>query len=339
VKGNEASAATRFESQQSSQSSPQFLPDGRHFLFFVDGSPEARGVYIGQLDGLETKRIFDADAPAVYAAPGHLLFIREGKLLAQDFELNRLEVTGAPFLIAENVNRGTTLSASAVGPIVYRTRSADSGQRQFVWVDRSGTEIEKVVYHDTNSQGPSLSRDGRRIAVFRYANGNTDIWSYETSSRAWDRITFDSGDDIYPLWSPDGKRIVFGSRRGQMNLYWKLLNSPPGSEELLLSTPQPKFPMDWSADARFLLYDSLDPKRGFDMWALPLEGNREPFKVVQTDFNEGRAQFSPDGTWIAYQPLSQRAHKRSPATHVPDQAPQPTYDATYLHEHLYVQGL
>jgi len=300
--GGEASAATRFESQQSSQSSPQFLPDGRHFLFFVVGSPEARGVYIGQLDGLETKRLFDADAPAVYAAPGHLLFIREGKLLAQDFELKRLEVTGDPFLVAENVNRGTTLAASAAGPIVYRTRSADSGQRQFVWVDRSGMEIDKVVYHDTNSQGPSLSRDGRRIAVFRYANGNTDIWSYETGSRAWDRITFDSGDDIYPLWSPDGKRIVFGSRRGQMNLYWKLLNSPPGSEELLLQTPQPKFPMDWSADGRFLLYDSLDPKRGFDMWALPLEGNRrEPFKVVQTDFNEGRAQFSPDGTWIAYQ--------------------------------------
>jgi Tol biopolymer transport system component len=302
AEGGEASAATRFESpQQRSQSSPEFLPDGRHFLFFVIGSPEARGVYLGQLDGLETKRLFDADAPAVYAAPGHLLFIREGMLLAQDFKLNRLEPTGEPFLVAETVNKGTTLSASAVGPIVYRAPSADSGQRQLVWVDRSGREIEKVVYPDTNPQGPSLSRDGRRIAVFRYANGNTDIWSYETGSRAWDRITFDSGDDIYPLWSPDGKRIVFGSRRGEMNLYWKLLNAPPGSEELLLSTPQPKFPMDWSADARFLLYDSLDPKRGFDMWALPLEGDRKPFKVVQTDFNEGRAQFSPDGTWIAYQ--------------------------------------
>ena len=59
--------------------------------------------------------------------------------------------------------------------------------------------------------------------------------------------------------------------------------------------------MDWSADGRFLLYDSLDPKRGFDMWALPLEGERKPFEVVQTDFNEGLGQFSPDGRWIAYQ--------------------------------------
>ena len=206
---------TRFESpQQTSHSSPQFLPDGRHFLFFVIGSPEARGVYLGQLDGLDTKRLFDADAPAVSAATGQLLFIREGKLLAQDFDPHRLELRGDPFPIAEHVAAGTKLSASAAGPIVYRTPSADSGQRQLVWVDRSGREIDKVIYPDTASLGPSLSRDGRRIAVFRFANGNNDIWSYETGRRAWDRLTFDSADDIFPLWSPDGSRIVFGSRRG-----------------------------------------------------------------------------------------------------------------------------
>ena len=84
--------------------------------------------------------------------------------------------------------------------------------------------------------------------------------------------------------------------------YRTVVNGPPGSEELLLSTSQEKFPIDWSADGRFLLYDSLDPKRGFDIWALPLEGDRkEPFPVLQTDFDEGLAQFSPDGTWIAYQ--------------------------------------
>ena len=177
----------------------------------MTGSPEARGVYIGQLDGLDTKRLFDADAPAVYAATGHLLFIREGKLLAQDFDPDRLELRGDPFPIAEQVTGGTTLSASAAGPIAYRTPSADSGQRQLVWVDRSGREIDKVVYPDTAALGPSLSRDGRRVAVFRFANGNMDIWSYETGRRAWDRITFDSGDDIFPLWSPDGSRIVFGS--------------------------------------------------------------------------------------------------------------------------------
>jgi dipeptidyl aminopeptidase/acylaminoacyl peptidase len=220
----------------------------------------------------------------------------------------RLRFQRAGGLTPDRATAARAWSDPRVGPpmrviagIVYRTPSADSGQRQLVWVDRSGREIEKVVYPDTQSQAPSLSRDGRRVAVFRRVNGNTDIWSYETARRAWDRITFDSRDEIFPLWSLDGRRVVFASRRGEMDLYWQLLSAPPGSEELLLSTSQLKAPMDWSPDGRFLLYDSLDPKRGVDIWALPLEGDRKPFAVVQTDFNERLAQVSPDGTWIAYQ--------------------------------------
>ena len=302
--GGEPTPATRFESpQQRGHSSPQFLPDGRHFLYFVIGSSETRGVYVGQLDGLETRRLFDADAPAVYAATGHLLFVRGDRLLAQRFDVERLEITGEPIPIAEGLTAGTRLSASAAGPIAYRTPAPDSGQRQLVWVDRSGMPTERIVYPDTAAQGPSLSHDGRHIAMFRLTNGNMDIWSYETERRTWDRVTFDSSDDIYPLWSPSGSHIAFGSNRktGRMDLYRRLVNAQAGSEELLLSTPQPKFPMDWSRDGRFLLYDSLDPQRALDIWALPLDGGGTPLAVVQTDFNERLAQFSPDGRWIAYQ--------------------------------------
>jgi Tol biopolymer transport system component len=137
--------------------------------------------------------------------------------------------------------------------------------------------------------------------VFRRTNGNTDIWWYETGRRTWDRLTFDSGDDIFPVWSPDGSRILFGSRRGGMNLYSKVLSAPQGSEELLLSSSDVKFPMDWSADGRFILYDNLDPTRGLDVWALPLQGERKQFEVVRTDFNERLPQFSPNGKWVAYQ--------------------------------------
>jgi len=292
---------TRIVPPQRGHSFPQFLPDGRHFLFFVTGSPKARGVYVGQLDRLDAKRLFDADGPAVYAATGHLLFIRESTLLAQRFDLDRLELTGAPYAMAERVAADTTVSAAAAGTIAYRTRSASSAQRQLVWVDRSGREIDKEIYPDTASQGPSLSHDGHRIAVFRLTNGNMDIWSYEMSRRAWDRLTFDPADDIFPLWSPDGTSIVFASNRKTdvVDLYRRLLNAPEESAELLLSTPQAKFPTDWSADARFLLYDSLDPKRGYDVWALPRKG--DPFEIVRTDSNERLAQFSPDGASIAYQ--------------------------------------
>jgi serine/threonine protein kinase/Tol biopolymer transport system component len=304
ARGGEPAAVTRFESpQQASQTFPNFLADDRHFLFFVSGRLEARGVYVGSLDGLDTKRLFDADTPAVYAAAGYLLFVREGRLLAQGFDPVRLEPTGDPLPVAEYVNGGIVVSASAAGPVVYRTPSPDSGQRYLAWIDRSGRETSRVVYSDTAGLGPSFSHDGRRIALFRYVNGNMDIWSYDIERRAWDRITFDSGDDIFPLWSPDGSRVVFGSNRqtGFMNLYSKVLGAPPGSEEQLLSTPRPKFPMDLSPDGRFLLYDEINAKRDFDIWALPLDGTRTPFEVVRTEFNEQLPQFSPDGKWIAYE--------------------------------------
>jgi Tol biopolymer transport system component len=192
---------------------------------------------------------------------------------------------------------------SATGTIAYRAAPADSGQRQLVWLDRSGREITKEVYADNSAFGPDRSHDGRRIAVYRFMNGNMDIWSFETSRRVWDRLTVAAGDDIYPLWSRDGTSIVTGSVRTTniVDLYQIFLGGAQAREELLLASPLAKFPMDWSPDGRFVLYTTLDPKRGFDLFALPLEGNREPFGVVETEFNEGLAEFSPDGRWIAYE--------------------------------------
>jgi len=304
AQGGEVVAATRVALPQArGHMFPQFLPDGRHFLFFATGSPEAQGVYVGQLGELAASRLLDAAAPAVYGANGHLVFVRDGKLLAQGFDPDRLELKGAPDVIADQVAAGMTLSVSAGGTVAYRTASPGSGQRQLVWVDRSGRESDKVLYADGAALGASLSHDGRRVAVYRFQNGNMDIWSYDTSRRAWDRITFHSGDDIYPIWSRDGTSLVTGSVRttNVVDLYRTLLSGPQGREEQLLASPLPKFPMDWSADGKFLLYDVLDTKQGFDVWALPLEGDRKPFPVVNTEFNEGLSQFSPDGHWIAYQ--------------------------------------
>jgi Tol biopolymer transport system component len=270
----------------------------------VTGSAEARGVYVGQLDGLDSRRLFDADAPAEYASTNHLVFVRQGKLWAQALDPDRLELHGDPYPIADSVTAETTLSASSTGTIAHRTAAADSQKRQLVWVDRSGREIEKEVYADNSAMGPALSHDGRRVAVYRFANGNMDIWSYETGRRAWDRLTVDPGDDIWPLWSRDDASMVFGAVRNghaQVDLFRTFLHAPEKSDELLLSTSQPKFPMDWSSDGRFVLYASVDPKRGFDLWALPMDGKRTPFAVVQTDFNEGSGQFSPDSRWVAYE--------------------------------------
>ena len=129
-----------------------------------------------------------------------------------------------------------------------------------------------------------------------------DIWTYDTRSHAWDRITPHPGDDIFPLWSRDGASIVYGSVRqnNTVDLYRTLVNGPPGSEELLLSTSREKFPIDLSADGRFLLYDGLDPKQGFDIWALPLEGDA----LAGVKFPAGVRELRRVATRL--EPLSQR---------------------------------
>ena len=297
--------ATRMLPQQRGHYSPKFLPDGRHFLFFVNGASDTQGVYVGVLDSPDAKRLLDADTPAEYSAAGQLLFVREGRLLAQAFDPDRLELKGSPFLIAEGVTSETMVSAAG-GAVIYRTAPPERGQRQLLWVDRFGRETDKVVYADTSALGPALSPDGRRVAVYRLTNNNMDIWTYEARRRAWDRLTFHAGDDIWPVWSADGASIIFGSLRkpaaegGSVDLYRTVLGAAH-ADSLLLSTPQAKFPLDVSPDGGFLLFETLVPKRGFDLWALALKGDHQPFAVVETEFSEGLAQFSPDGKWIAYQ--------------------------------------
>ena len=158
-----------------------------------------------------------------------------------------------------------------------------------------------MIYSDTMTLGPALSRDGRRVVVFRNTGGNVDLWTYDVPRGTWDRVTFDAGDDIFPLWSSDARQLIFSSRRGTMDLYSMRLDGGPGAERLELSTPQPKFPTDWSPDDRVVLFNSLGAESGVDIAALRLDGTHRPFDVVKTPANEQHAQFSPDGRWIAYQ--------------------------------------
>jgi eukaryotic-like serine/threonine-protein kinase len=305
--GGQPSAVTRIDAaQQISHRFPKFLPDGSHFLYYVQGSRESNGVYVGALDGSSTPRLFDADAAAVYASSGHLLFVLQGTLFAQRFDPDKLALMGDPIPVADQIaensaNQEAALSASAAGPVVYRTGS--ESPRQLVWMDRSGREIEKLGAPDpTSPRNPSLSLDGRRVALDRTVNGNTDVWILELERSVLSRFTFDEAVDSAPVWSPDSNQIIFASRRkGVRDLYQKPVRGA-GSEELLLATPETKDPVDWSPDGRFFLYGTVDPRTGNDIWALPIGGaDRKPFPVVQTNFNEHSGQFSPDGKWIAYQ--------------------------------------
>jgi Tol biopolymer transport system component len=305
--GGEPVAVTKLDPpRQAGHNSPQFLADGNHFLFYVSG--QVSGIYLGQLDKSESRRLFDVDSNtgAVYARSGQLLFIRQGTLFAQNFDLKRFIMSGDAFAVTEQL-AGTqkvqpiaAVSASTAGPIVYRTNPGSD--RQSAWFDRSGKLIETLNNIDAASDlDPALSPDGRRLAIARTINGNKDIWLLELERGVLSRFTFDPGINGRPIWSPDGSHVAFYSnRKGVFDLYEKSA-SGTGDEKALLESPTTKVPLDWSPDGRFLLYRNDDPQTGADLWALPLNGEGAPFPIVQTPFQERDAQFSTDAKWIAYQ--------------------------------------
>jgi serine/threonine protein kinase/roadblock/LC7 domain-containing protein len=308
-KGGESVAVTQLEGTQTSHRFPQFLPDQRHFLFFVtSASPEVRGVYVGQLDTPQIRRIMDANGSALYVS-GHLLFPREGKLLAQAFDPEALVLSGMPFQVADEiaVDAGlyTAVSASATDRIAFR--AAFQNLRQLTWFDRLGKPIEKLADPEGgDTPRPSISHDGR-VALTRIttgSGGNIDIWLLEKTGLG--RFTLAEGSDSSAIWSPDSSRIVFTSNRKGVGDLYQGPSTQPGAEELLLSTDQGKSASDWSPDGRHILYQSSNPKTGSDIWALPVDANAkesgEPFVVVQTNSNsdETDGQFSPDGRLIAY---------------------------------------
>jgi serine/threonine protein kinase len=263
--GGEPVPVTRLEPQQVSHRFPQFLADGRHFIYYVTGSPETRGVYIGQIGVSDTRRLFDADSAAVYAPTGQLLFVRQGTLFAQNFDESTSTLRGDPYPVAEQVVVGGTaaLSASAAGSIAYRSGSMGSEQRQLTWFDRSGKELEKVGGPEV-AVSPALSPDGRRLALSRQVDRIINIWSLEMGRDALSRVTTGSGEDFFAVWSPDGRRIAYSSQRHGVYFVYQKATTGESEEEILQST-EPTLSQDWSPDGRFLAYDQFDSKTKYDI--------------------------------------------------------------------------
>jgi len=306
--GGESSLLTTLDSsrREDSHRFPQFLPDSRHFLYLARSAQlENRAIYVSALDQPQAKRILGADTNVAYAPPGYLLFPREGTLMAQAFDVASLELTGAPFRIAEQVgyfrrNNEAYFSVSDTSVLIYR--SAGMTKTQLVWVDRNGKQL--------GSPGPpgeylfpALSPDETRVAIGRVDahTGTTDIWLLDLARGIPSRLTFDPANDSFPIWSPDGSRIVFASsREGARNLYQKS-SSGAGRDEALLKSDEQKIPSDWSFDGRFILYQQISANTEWDLWVLPLFGDRQPIPLLKTKFSELEGVFSPDARWIAYQ--------------------------------------
>lgn len=302
--GGETTQRTQVQMPLNSHRFPQFLPDGQHFLFFGQGNASVSGIYVGTLDGSAPKRLISTDANAAYHKDGFVIFTRQGTLFAQKFDSRTFEVSGDPIAVADRVvfDPGTFVSAISAGngTIIYRSGTA-AASRRLVWYNRSGKELDSLGPADVASpNSPELSPDEKHVALYRTVDGNLDVWSVETTRGVTTRLTSDASNDLYPVWSPDGKWLLFASsRKGAYDLFRKPATGA-GTEELILASAQNKLSADWSSDGRFILYRETDPKNGNDLKALPLFGEQKPIPIATTAFEERDGQFSPDVRWVAY---------------------------------------
>jgi eukaryotic-like serine/threonine-protein kinase len=293
---------------------PDFLPDGHHFIYRAGvtisyARDEGNGIYVGSLDSSEYKLILRADTYAVYAS-GHLLFWRDGSLMAQPFDAQSLQLSGEPVPVADQVQMNlaevrAAFSVSENGVLVFQSGSAVGTLSQLFWYDRDGKREAKVG-EALFGANPRLSPDGQRIVamLFDFKAGGTDLWLYDSALNRKTRFTFDPAFDSNPVWSPDGSRIIFSSDR-KTRLVYDIYQKDAGggrNEESLFESDDYKRPTSCSADGRFLAYARLEgPNRKGDIWILPLTGEHKPFPLIQTpQFDEAHAQFSPDGRFVAY---------------------------------------
>lgn len=289
---------------------PYFLPDGQHFLYLAtthtDLTHSHEAAYVASLDGKESKLLLASHAKVIYAS-GYLLFVNDATLMAQPFDLRRLELVGTPSIVERGVDtnmgwRSAVFSASQNGILAYAPAPPDSGNR-LVWSSRTGKQLG--VVGDIGRYGSlRLSPDGQQLAV-EHQQPSHHLWIYDLKRNAKSQFTFGSSGEAEPVWSPDGKKIVFASeRKGHTDLYWKSVAGLE-SEALLLESPLNKFPLDWSPDGKFLLYVETDHSFKSNLWALPMSGPQKPRLLLTGDFYSEDGYFSPDGHWITYVSLEQ----------------------------------
>ena len=282
---------------------PQILPGGKDVLFTAlngFGWDESR-IEVLRLNTGERRVLIRGGHTGRFLPSGHLVYYRAGALLAVPFDLTRLEVKGnAPVTVADGVlqNNGTTGAAYAVSAAGILAYIPALGARQFeqrlVWVDRQG-KIEPLAAPARTYSNAALSPDGQQVAV-TITSGTSELWIYDLTRGSLTRLTSEQGSSINPLWTPDGRRVVYRSNKaGTWNLYWRPANGS-GAEERLTTADESDTPSSWSPDGKVLAF----AKGTREIWILPLEGDRKPQPFLRTSSSNMTPQFSPDGHSLAY---------------------------------------
>ena len=292
--------------QHTSHRWPFFLPDGRHFLYVaINHDPAKSGndaIYYASLDGRENRLLFRCQSNAVYA-DGYLLFGRADQLMAQAFDPAKGTLKDEAKVVAHGLMNDPSTwhmdASAAQGMLLFA--SGGNADLQLVWFDRTGKQVGTIVDKLTNLQTARISPQGDRVAL-QIDTGQNDIWVLDLARGVRTRLTFGPAQNMFPVWSPDGKWIAYNSdRNGRANILRKHSDGS-GEEELLLSDIRVLQPEDWSHDGKFLIYSRVVGNDS-ELWELPLEGERKPQMLLPHNSIVFAAQLSPDEHWISYSSL------------------------------------
>lgn len=280
---------------------PHHLPGGRGLLVTVGtgGSWDEARIDLLRLDTGERQVLIEGGSDGRYLPSGHLVYLRAGTLTAVVFDLERLEPSGSPVGLVDGVlpstdNTGAAQAAFAGdGSLFYVPGSGQASERTLVWVDRTGTE-QALQLPPRPYRHPRLSPDGQRLALDIDEGNRRDVWLYDLLRGTLARRTFD-GFGMFPVWTPDGKRVTFQSdSAGSTNLFWRSADGS-GVEERLTTGERWKRQGSWSPDGDTLAFTEAAPATGLDIWTLSLKNGRKVQVFLQTPFNETNVAFSPDG--------------------------------------------
>jgi Tol biopolymer transport system component len=288
---------------------PFFLPDGKHFLLSMlslSGSMNESHAHVGSIDSRETKEVVAGVSHPQYAM-GHIFYLRQGILMTQPFDPERLEVSGRPAAVQGDINvwlprAKADYTVSGNGMLLY-AGSVAAPAAQLVWLDGEGTETP--VGEARMFSRVALSPGGDRVAYDERAADRPDIWIYDIVRKVRTRLTFATQGAQWPAWSHDGEKVYYNAEVGgsKANIHAKRSDGS-GTEEVVArgerGTAVGYYPEDVSPDGRFLLL-RVGNESGNELATVDLAAPARPGPVVNLGINGASARFSPDGRWIVYQ--------------------------------------
>jgi serine/threonine-protein kinase len=287
---------------------PFVLPENRGVLFTVERASGLAEFQVAVLDmsSRTWKVLIERASQAVHTPTGHIVFAAEGGLRAVRFDLERLAMVGTPVTVVDQVatkeSGAADFSIAANGTLVYAPTRASNvgGRRTMVWVNRQGVESPIDGLPARAYMVARLSPDGGRLAL-DIRDQQNDIWTWELRFRTLTRVTLNPGQDMFPVWSPDGQRIFFSSSRGggSPNLFVQAADGTGDAERLTTSTTNQLTQAIDPAGTRLLFRETgANP---IDINMLTLDGKPERTALLQGEYVEDNATVSPDGRWVAYE--------------------------------------